>query len=171
MEASQAQFLAQYMTSLWEGEFPATFKVVQAVPDGECTAIVPDEKSRTGWELVTHLAGGDIWFLQSIIDGAFTWDPEEAKKRETAFKSVKDVAAYYKTDVPGQARRSPRAVGRQADAPGGLLRDVHAAGGVVLGFANNHSMHHRGQLAAYLRAMGSKVPAIYGGSADEPMVA
>ncbi len=24
-------------------------------------------------------------------------------------------------------------------------------------------------LAAYLRAMGSKVPAIYGGSADEPM--
>ena len=38
-----------------------------------------------------------------------------------------------------------------------------------LGFANNHSVHHRGQLAAYLRAMGSKVPAIYGDSADEPM--
>jgi uncharacterized damage-inducible protein DinB len=37
-----------------------------------------------------------------------------------------------------------------------------------LGFANNHSIHHRGQLAAYLRAMGSKVPAIYGASADEP---
>ena len=29
-------------------------------------------------------------------------------------------------------------------------------------------MRHRGQLAAYLRAMGSKVPAIYGASADEP---
>jgi uncharacterized damage-inducible protein DinB len=40
-----------------------------------------------------------------------------------------------------------------------------------LGFANNHSIHHRGQLAAYLRAMGSKVPAIYGGSADEPFAA
>ena len=38
-----------------------------------------------------------------------------------------------------------------------------------LGFGNNHSVHHRGQLATYLRAMGSKVPAIYGGSADEPM--
>ena len=37
-----------------------------------------------------------------------------------------------------------------------------------LGFANNHSIHHRGQLAAYFRAMGSKVPAIYGASADEP---
>jgi hypothetical protein len=27
---------------------------------------------------------------------------------------------------------------------------------------------HRGQLAVYLRPMGSKVPSIYGGSADEP---
>ena len=32
---------------------------------------------------------------------------------------------------------------------------------------NNHSIHHRGQLAAYLRAAGSKVPALFGVSADE----
>ena len=37
--------------------------------------------------------------------------------------------------------------------------------------ANNHSTHHRGQLAAYLRAMGSKVPPIYGDSADYPVQA
>lgn len=30
------------------------------------------------------------------------------------------------------------------------------------------SIHHRGQLAAYLRPMGGKVPAIYGPSADDP---
>jgi uncharacterized damage-inducible protein DinB len=29
-----------------------------------------------------------------------------------------------------------------------------------------HSAHHRGQLSAYLRAMGGKVPSIYGPSAD-----
>ena len=29
-----------------------------------------------------------------------------------------------------------------------------------------HSVHHRGQLSAYLRAMGGKVPGIYGPSAD-----
>jgi hypothetical protein len=38
-----------------------------------------------------------------------------------------------------------------------------------LGFLNNHSIHHRGELATYLRPMGSKVPSIYGGSFDEPM--
>jgi uncharacterized damage-inducible protein DinB len=32
---------------------------------------------------------------------------------------------------------------------------------------NNHTVYHRGQLAAYLRAAGSKVPANYGMSADE----
>ena len=31
-----------------------------------------------------------------------------------------------------------------------------------LGFLNNHSIHHRGELATYLRPMGSKVPSIYG---------
>jgi uncharacterized damage-inducible protein DinB len=29
-----------------------------------------------------------------------------------------------------------------------------------------HSAHHRGQLSTYLRAMGGKVPPIYGPSAD-----
>ncbi len=38
-----------------------------------------------------------------------------------------------------------------------------------LGFVNNHSVHHRGQLATYLRPMGSQNAAsIYGGSFDEP---
>jgi uncharacterized damage-inducible protein DinB len=31
-------------------------------------------------------------------------------------------------------------------------------------------IHHRGQLTTYLRAMGAKVPSIYGGSADEAPV-
>jgi uncharacterized damage-inducible protein DinB len=38
-----------------------------------------------------------------------------------------------------------------------------------LGLANNHSVHHRGQLCTYLRAMGSKVPPVYGDSADFPL--
>jgi uncharacterized damage-inducible protein DinB len=41
---------------------------------------------------------------------------------------------------------------------------------LYLGFLNNHSIHHRGELTTYLRPMGSKVPSIYGGSYDEPFV-
>jgi len=42
---------------------------------------------------------------------------------------------------------------------------------MYLGFELNHTVHHRGQLSAYLRPMGAKVPDIYGGSADEPFQA
>ena len=35
-----------------------------------------------------------------------------------------------------------------------------------LSMAVKHSVHHRGQLSSYLRAMGGKVPGIYGPSAD-----
>ncbi len=34
----------------------------------------------------------------------------------------------------------------------------------------NHSIHHRGQLTVYLRLLDIPVPAMYGGSADEPAV-
>jgi uncharacterized damage-inducible protein DinB len=62
-------------------------------------------------------------------------------------------------------------------SPGAMTKEVDFFGMFkspavgLLGLANNHGIHHRGQLAAYLRALGSKVPAIYGGSADEPFQA
>jgi uncharacterized damage-inducible protein DinB len=57
-----------------------------------------------------------------------------------------------------------------------LLKEADFFGtkGPVVAFLvafNNHHIHHRGQLAAYLRASGSKVPAIYGMSADENLFA
>jgi len=33
-------------------------------------------------------------------------------------------------------------------------------------FGLHHTIHHRGQLSAYLRSMGAKVPSIYGESYD-----
>ena len=45
---------------------------------------------------------------------------------------------------------------------------INAPAVTFLNFMNVHAIHHRGQLSAYLRPMGAKVPKIYGGSADEP---
>jgi uncharacterized damage-inducible protein DinB len=47
----------------------------------------------------------------------------------------------------------------------GLRNDPAVA---YLNIAIRHSIHHRGQLSAYLGTMGAKVPAIYVESADEP---
>jgi uncharacterized damage-inducible protein DinB len=49
---------------------------------------------------------------------------------------------------------------------GNVLRE--APYGAFLFNFHQDMIHHRGQLAAYLRPMGGKVPSIYGPSADDP---
>ena len=44
---------------------------------------------------------------------------------------------------------------------------LEQAAGEFLWFILFDAIHHRGQLSAYLRPMGGRVPAIYGPSADE----
>jgi uncharacterized damage-inducible protein DinB len=168
MEHSQAQFLANYLCQLWEGEFPATCKVIAAVPDDK-HGYQPDAKSRTAWQLVTHIATADIWFIDSILSGSFVFDPAAAKERESKFANVADVVAFYKQEFPAALNKVRAMAGDKLAAPVDFFGLMKMPNVTYLGFANNHSVHHRGQLAAYLRAMGSKVPAIYGASADEPM--
>jgi uncharacterized damage-inducible protein DinB len=165
MTGEQATFLAEQMVNLMRGEFPATSKVLASVKD-DTRDYRPDPKSRTAWELATHLATADVWFLDSIINGAFSWDPEAAKAVEGQFKTAADVVSFYSKVVPEKMAQvkalPPEHLTRMVDFFG--IMQMPAVS--FIGFANNHSVHHRGQLAAYLRAMGSKVPDIYGPSAD-----
>ncbi len=168
MTPDNAQFLANQYAALMNGEFSATCKVLAAVKD-DTRDYKPDDKSRSAWELATHLATSDVWFLDSIRTGQFAWDADKVKEVEGQFKTVADVVAFYEKTFPEKLKAI------QAMAPADLAKSISFFGMMempaasFLGMANNHSIHHRGQLAAYLRAHGSKVPAIYGGSADEPM--
>jgi uncharacterized damage-inducible protein DinB len=57
--------------------------------------------------------------------------------------------------------------------PAWLMQDQHemvlkdTVGG-LLWIALFDAVHHRGQLSAYIRPMGGKVPSIYGPSGDSP---
>jgi uncharacterized damage-inducible protein DinB len=168
MDVQQARTILNYMTQVWEGEFAATCKVLAAVPESG-RDYRPDEKSRTAWELASHLAAADIWFLDAIRTGNFAWDPDSDKRVMAANPTCAQLSAMYKETFP------KKLAGVRALSDADLTKIVDFLGMMqqpnvtYLGFANNHSIHHRGQLASYLRAMGSKVPAIYGVSADEPM--
>jgi len=168
MDAGQARFLVDTLAGSLEREFASTLKVLAAVKDDN-RDYKPDAKSRSAWELATHIATSDVWFLDSIIQGGFKFDPEASAQAVAQFKSVSDVVEFYKKTFPAKLAELR---GLSDDK---LTRDVDFFGmmkmpaAAFLPLANNHSIHHRGQLAAYLRPMGSKVPAIYGGSADEPM--
>jgi uncharacterized damage-inducible protein DinB len=166
MNAEQAKATAEMMTTVWEGEFPATCQVLAAVKDDNRN-YKPDAKSRTAWELATHLATADIWFMDSILNGAFEWNQDAVTKLESSFKSVDDVVAFYKKAFPEKLKALRELPGDKLTSNLSFFGNFNWPAVQYIGFANNHSMHHRGQLAAYLRAMGSRVPNIYGPSADD----
>jgi uncharacterized damage-inducible protein DinB len=170
MDAEQARILVEQFAGLMESEVPTTCKVLAAVKTGNGD-YKPDAKARSARELAAHMAIADNWFLQSIIDGKFEFDPVAGEKAESELKTADEIVAFYQKTVPDklkQLRALPSdKLAREVDFFGMMKLPAVS----YLGLANNHSIHHRGQLAAYLRPMGSKVPAIYGGSADEPMQA
>lgn len=144
-------------------EMETTKKVLAAIPDAKRDYRL-DPKARTAWELAWHLASSDVQMTDEVADHKFTMDPRFKEEP----KNIADLVKWYDT----QFRRAIARV--QAMTPEQLVTPVDFYGAFnlpvifYLSFVNNHSIHHRGQLAAYLRPMGSKVPGIYGGSADEP---
>jgi uncharacterized damage-inducible protein DinB len=160
------EFAATYRAVMLDGigrEAQITKRVIAAVPDA-ASSFKPDPNARTAKELAWHLANTDVQFLDGIAGLNFVME-NPARKPETP----SEIAAWYEENMQ-------RGIGRVAAlTPEQLLTPVNFMGAfnfpvvLYLGFLNNHSIHHRGELATYLRPMGSKVPAIYGGSYDEPM--
>lgn len=165
MSAEQAKAVATAMAQLWQSEFPATVRVLSAVSD-EQRDYRPHDKSRTAWDLATHLATSDIWFIDCIAKGQFAFDPGKAQQMVSSFANVGELVAFYEKTFPAMlaelAANSGEFLSQSVDFFG-MMQQSRAG---WIGFANNHSVHHRGQLSAYLRSMGCKVPDIYGPSAD-----
>jgi uncharacterized damage-inducible protein DinB len=167
MTADHARAIADYFAAIFDQEGANTVKVLRAVPNDR-RDYKPDDKSRTAWELARHIASSDLWFIDSVCDAAFVYDPELEDKKTADLNTVDDVVEFYKREFPKRIQRLRATPGEQ------LAKEVDFFGVSkgpsiwFLGMGNNHGVHHRGQLMAYLRAMGSKVPPIYGGSADEP---
>lgn len=167
MNAEQARAVLAALTGSIEHESATTRRVIAAVPAGN-RDYKPDPKSRTAWEIATHIATSDVWFADSILNGAFEWTGESALPGE--FTDPAAVAKWHERHLTEKLAKI------RALTPEQLLKEVDFFGtkGPAVTFLvafNNHQIHHRGQLAAYLRAAGSKVPAIYGMSADENMFA
>ena len=166
------EFAMGYRAMVLEGlknEFQTTKRVISAIPE-PAKNWKPDPKSKTALELAWHIVYEDVIFLKNIARGEFGDFMAQAEHgKQIMPKTVADVVAYYDKEMPAAMAEV------QSMTPNQLLKVVNFAGMfnfpavIYLSFMNNHSIHHRGQLSTYLRPMGSKVPSIYGGSADEPM--
>jgi uncharacterized damage-inducible protein DinB len=145
-------------------EAEITKKVIAAVPDDK-SDYRPDPHARTAKELAWHLANTDIQFLDGIADLNFKMETPENKPQTSV-----EVVAWYDENMKRGIARVQALTPEQLTTPVEFFGVFNLPAVAYLGFLNNHMIHHRGELATYLRPMGSKVPSIYGGSYDEPFV-
>jgi len=160
MTADQAKAVAEALGQQLQQEWMTTVKVIEAIPEAN-KDWKPEAKSRSAWELALHLAETDVWFLDSVAQQHFGDHPASGAQ------TVAELSAWYKAQMPAKLEHVLAMVGAKlsptVDFYGMKFPNAH-----YLVFCAVHGAHHRGQLSAYLRPLGGKVPSIYGGSADEP---
>jgi uncharacterized damage-inducible protein DinB len=144
-------------------ELETTKKVIAAIPEDKRDFRL-DPKSRTAWELAWHLASCDVQMTDEIADQKFNMEPRFKEEPRT----VAELVDWYDSNFKRAMARVHEMSAEQLCNPVDFMGICNFPAVFYVSFVNNHSIHHRGQLAAYLRPMGSKVPSIYGGSADAP---
>lgn len=164
MSPQEAKTIAAFLIADFENEMQATLRVIEAVPANHLD-YKPDAKSKTGLGLVRHLALEDEWLLNSIASGAFATPPPDDSDA-CGIMTPADASARYKQKVPAALNRVRALSGEQLVKVIDMFGMMQAPAVNFIATSVKHSVHHRGQLSAYLRAMGGKVPGIYGPTAD-----
>lgn len=154
----------EHFLKAFKGEVPIFLRVFRAVP-ADKTAYRPHPKSTSAGDLVWMLAGElhDANVLAEKGEVNFELGPAPALGES--------IAAYEKNAADLEKRLATvddAAWGKKAKfLVGGNVAWEAPLGDMLWGFLFD-AIHHRGQLSAYLRPMGAKVPSIYGPSADDP---
>jgi uncharacterized damage-inducible protein DinB len=156
--------LRDFLLGALDGEVPATKKVIAAIPEDQLE-YVPDPKATPALKLAFHTVASEIWFFDAVAAGAFGDFPSGEPPATPAA-----VIAWWESARPASRAKVAGMTGEQLAGILDFYGMFQLPAAAYLNFANVHCIHHRGQLATYLRPMGSKVPSIYGGSADEPMM-
>src|SRR6266404_7177458 len=160
MTPEQATFLLNgvYLPQI-HNEHKTTRRVIEAIPADQ-TGYKPDPKAKSAFELASHIAASECFFMRGVVNGAF--NSADGKINESV-KTPADLLAWYDENFA-------QAVAALATVKGeDLVKDIDFHGVfnypaiVYSGLMISHSIHHRGQLSTYLRPMGSKIPRIYGG--------
>jgi uncharacterized damage-inducible protein DinB len=163
MTPEQAKLLAEVFVNQLEDEFKTTKRVLAAVPEDRLDYKL-GEKGRTARELMWHIVGSEIWFGSGLAAGEFAAPGEE----EPAPPTVAEMVAVFETQVPPVIEKVKALTGERLATPMNFFNVMNVPAVLYLPFWASHTIHHRGQLSTYLRAMNARVPDIYGGSADEP---
>ena len=147
-------------TDFWSKESQTTRKVLSRIP--EDSDYRPDPKSRTAQEIAWQIVCEEKMLIDALETGKMEWAPSPMPA------TMKDVLAKYEQQSDEIAERWTALPEDRWNGALEFFGSQRQASPMAWGFLFD-IVHHRGQITTYLRPMGSKVPQIYGPSADEPM--
>ncbi len=155
----------EYLAELIGGETPAFVRVFEALPSDKLDW-KPDPKSRSAIELASAMAEETHQLATILETGELNFDPTAQKifgSTTEVVNTFKEGAEKLKNHIDSMTEENWDAEARML--MGGQEMWKSTRGGMAWGFFLD-LIHHRGQLATYIRPMGGKVPSIYGPSAD-----
>ena len=154
----------EFFTKRWEQELPAFRKVLGALPENQL-AYRPHEKCTAAGTLGWQIADEQKQLSDLIQTGEVHYQPTPCPPK------VADIVAAWDKATADLRSRLKSVDEKKWAAPakffmGGKGVWTDTVENMFWGYLFD-MVHHRGQLTAYLRPMGGKVPAIYGPSADD----
>jgi uncharacterized damage-inducible protein DinB len=154
---------ADFFAERWESEQKAFRRVLDALP-GDQLSYKPHERSTGAGDLAWQLANEQHDLSTIIKDAKAVYVPSQHPSKEEILaawdRNTEEVRkALAARDDSAWDREGKFMVGDEVVWPD-TVRNL------LWGFLFD-MVHHRGQLSAYIRPMGGKVPAIYGPSGDE----
>jgi uncharacterized damage-inducible protein DinB len=155
----------EFFMQCWQDEFPVFVNVLRAVPKDKLE-YRPGANTRSMADLVwLQVMEKRCWF-ELLRTGTITWKvtPPQADF-EGMITDYVNAHAELAPLLQNVEDKSWNEKPTQFIVDGRVLFETHMGHMFWLGLFD--AIHHRGQLATYIRAAGGKVPAIYGPSADD----
>ena len=156
----------------FDHEVAITRRTLEAVSEYKL-AWKPHEKSFSLGGLATHLADLCDWGTDTLTGDTFDLEPNGIPwKPKAEVASVTELIERFDKSSGAMRVKLAEASDEQLLGMWSLLKNgktimTMPRVAVVRTWILNHLVHHRGQLSVYLRLTGSKVPSIYGPSADD----
>ncbi len=152
----------------FDQEMATTRNVLSRLRDADID-YKPHEKSWTLGQLAKHVSNIPMWGTMTMQTEILDLDSVPAEEPPTGFDQVR-------TEFDAKVADCRKAFEGASAADWGAIWSMTMGGeeimampkgAVVRAFIMNHHIHHRAQLAVYLRLLDQPVPMMYGPTADE----
>jgi uncharacterized damage-inducible protein DinB len=157
-----------FLVEQFEAELPTSLEVLRAVP-ADALDWKPHRDSYSLGRLAMHVASIPGW-MPTFVNGT-GYDMGAGGSGPAVPASRDEILARFDS-ASGKGRQVLRDLDEATLGDAwSLLRDGEVVstmtrGEAIARYVIRHTVHHRGQLAVYLRLRGVPVPPLYGDSAD-----